>query len=183
MNARPLILIATLAAAGSLRAAEEEFTHRVFGLFAPERETALRDALTKIGVTLVRVDFPNAEATVRFDPAIVFKDTKPEKLTDRLNESLRDATRATFSIAPRIPRENLTTVEIAVAGCDCPACNFAAYEVLAQIDGVAAATVSFRTGKATARIDSAKTNRTALEEALKKRGVTLPAPPPTEPAK
>jgi hypothetical protein len=42
-----------------------------------------------------------------------------------------------------------------------------------QLKGVARATASFKNGKVTALIDPQETNRLALEEALKKKGVAL----------
>jgi copper chaperone CopZ len=63
-----------------------------------------------------------------------------------------------------------------VLGLDCKACALAAYESIAKIDGVEQATASFRDGLVTARIDPARTSRAALEEILKKRGVTLKGP-------
>jgi hypothetical protein len=52
----------------------------------------------------------------------------------------------------------------------------AVYDILARIEGVEQATASFRDGRATAWIDPNKTNRSVLEETLKKRGVQLKLP-------
>ena len=171
-----LILTATVTIAG-----EENVTHRVTGLFSRDREADLRAALEKLpDVKLVSVDFERAEAVFAYDAAVAFKDTKAEKLVERFDELLRNATHHTLGIAPRIatPREKLTRIEIGVVGVDCKACALAAYESIYKMEGVAAATASFRDGKVTALIDPEKTNRPALEDALTKRNVTLVKPVP-----
>ena len=128
---------------------------------------------------LVSLDFAHAEAVFSYDPAVAFKDTKPEQIVERFNDLLRNATRTTFGIAKLdpTPKDKLTRVEIPVAGMDCKACCLAAYEVIYQINGVTAATASFKEGMLTALIDSSRTNREALETALKNRNVTLKAKP------
>ena len=119
----------------------------------------------------------HAEAVFRYEPAVAFKGTKPADITKRFDEMIRNATRSTLGIAPLITtsREKLTRLEIPAAGCDCKACCLAAYESIYKIDGVAQATVSFKESRITALIDPDKTGHTVLEEALKKRGVELPA--------
>lgn len=179
MTARPLLRLGccTLLLAAPARAEEQDFTHRILGLFAPEREQALRQTVATLpGITLVQVDFASAEATFRFDPAVVFSDTTPEGLTERLDNALRTVSRSTFRLAPRMPRASLVPVEIGVAGCDCAGCHFAAYDILARLEGVAAATVSFKLQRATARIDPQKTSRDALVKALQERGVRVLPP-------
>ena len=159
---------------------EASFTHRVTGLFSPNREADLRAAIEKVpGVKLVSLDFAHAEAVFSYDPAIAFKDTKPEQIVERFNDLLRNATRSMFGIAKLdpTPKDKLTRVEIPVAGMDCKACCLAAYEIIYQIDGVTAATASFKDGLITALIDPSRTNREALETALKARNVTLKAKP------
>jgi copper chaperone CopZ len=110
-------------------------------------------------VKLVRIDFEHAEAVFTYDPAVAFKGTKPEAIAGRFNELLRNVSHSTLSIAPLepVPKEELTRIEIAVAGLDCKACALAAYESIYKIDGVAAATVSFKEGRIAARIDPRKT--------------------------
>jgi copper chaperone CopZ len=157
-------------------AGETTATHRITGLFSPERESDLRAAIEQIpNVKLVRIDFEHAEAVFTYDPAVAFKGTKPEAIAGRFNELLRNVSHSTLSIAPLepVPKEELTRIEIAVAGLDCKACALAAYESIYKIDGVAAATVSFKEGRIAARIDPRKTGRPALESALKKRGVDV----------
>ena len=157
----------------------ETITHRITGLFSPQREGALRAAMEKLpGVKLVSVDFAHAEAVFAYDATVAFKDTKPEQVVERFNDLLRNATRHTIGIAPLIatPKDKLSRIEIAVAGCDCPACGLAAYESIFKIAGVAAATVNFKDGRIVALVDAETTNRTALEAALKKRGVEMKTP-------
>ncbi len=164
-------------------AGEETVTHRITGLFSKDREAGLRAAVARIpGLTLVSLDFDHAEAVFRYDPAIAFKGTpaEPAKIIERLHSELGGVSRNTFGAAPRLttPREKIQRIEIPAAGCDCPACNLVACESISKIEGVAQATSNFREGKITALIDPEKTNRAALEDALKKRGVTLtPAGP------
>ena len=163
----------------SLPAAEQEITHRVTGLFSPVREADLRAAVTNLaGVSIVRADFPHAEVVFRYDPVVAFKGTKPEKLVERFNDALRSASHHTLGIAPLLatPHDKLTRVEFSVGGCDCKACNLAAYESISKIDGVAQATASFKEGRITALIDTNQTDRAALEAALRKREVTLKKP-------
>jgi copper chaperone CopZ len=65
---------------------------------------------------------------------------------------------------------------IPAAGLDCKACCLAAYEAVAAIDGVEQATASFKEGKITALIDPARTDPAKLEDALRKKGVSLGKP-------
>jgi copper chaperone CopZ len=153
---------------------ETTATHRVTGLFSPDREADLRAALEKIpDVKLLRLDFEYAEAEFSYDPAVAFKGTKPENIASRFNELLRNASGSTLGIAPLEAKASLTRVEISVAGLDCKACALAAYESISKIDGVAAAQVSFKEGRVTAMVDGKKTDRAALADALKKRGVEV----------
>ena len=174
-------LLLLLLSFGTAFCAEENFTYRVTGLFAPEREAVFRETVAQLpGIKLVSVDFANAEAVFAFDPAVAFKDAKPDKIVQRLNELVGGKTRNTLGIAAVLPtaKDKLTRIEIAVGGCDCKACGLAAYESISKLEGVAAATVSFRDGKLVALIDSEKTDRAAIEAALKKRNVSiLPSSP------
>ena len=154
----------------------QEVTHRVTGLFAPEREADLRDAVKGMsGVELVRVDVERGEAVFAYDPDVLLKNTKPSERVKRFDQLLRQASRHTFGARPplTVPWEKLVKVEIPVAGLDCPGCDLAAYESVSKIDGVEQATASFREGRLTARIDPDRTSRDALVEALKKRRVGL----------
>lgn len=155
----------------------ERFTYRIQGLFSPDREKDLKLAFADLpDITFVSVNFDDAEITVEFVPAKVFPGAKPEQVLQRLDDKVRNATRSTFSVKPRrtIPREKLEQIVIPAAGCDCKACCFAAYEAIANIDGVFQATASFKEGKITALIDPTKTDRAKLETALRKREVSIP---------
>ena len=176
------LLACSVFAADEKPAPPQNFTHRITGLFSPERETALRTALEKLpDVKLVSVDFEHAEGVFSYDPAVAFKGVKPEDVTKRFDELLRNATRSTLGIAPLIttPHDKFTRIEIPVIGLDCQACALATYEAIYKIDGVAAATVDYKEGRVTALIDSGKTAQPALEDALKKREVKLKTPPKT----
>lgn len=157
----------------------QNFTHRVTGLFSPDREADLRAALQAIpDVKLVHLDFEHAEAVFSYDPAVAFNGVKAEGIVERFNEMLRRASHHSMGIAPldTTPKAKLTPIEIPVTGLDCKACSLAAYEMIYKIDGVAAATASFKQGRVTALIDTNRTDRSALEAALKKRGVTVGTP-------
>ena len=170
------VFLVGTAAAQEKPAKSEKFTYRVFGLFAPDREKDLRKAFEELpDLTLVAINFDDAEITVEFDPAKVFPGTKPAEVVDRFNDKLRSVTRYTFGTKPRrtIARDKLEQVVIPVAGLDCKACSLAAYEIVAPIEGVWQATASFKDGRVTALIDPAKTNRAALEDTLRKRGVDV----------
>jgi copper chaperone CopZ len=153
--------------------------YQVTGLFATDREQDLRDTVEKIPhVKLVSIDFPNAEATFEYDPAKAFSGAKPDQILQRLDNLVKSASSHTFGIKPlrSVPLDRLRLIEIPVAGLDCKACCLAAYEAVARLDGVERATASFREGRVTALIDPEKTDRARLEDALKKRGVTLKSP-------
>ncbi|MEA3210708.1 MAG: hypothetical protein QOE70_3765 [Chthoniobacter sp.] len=170
------VAVALLVVAFPACADEQTSRHAITGLFSPDRETDLRTLVEKIpGLKLVSIDFDNAEAAFNYDPAQLFPGAKPEQVAELLDKMLKEASRATFGIKPLStkPRDQLTLVEIPVVGLDCKACGLAAYEAIAKIDGVERATASFKDGLVTARIDPAKTNRAALEEALKKKNVKL----------
>ncbi|MDY3552975.1 hypothetical protein R5W24_002065 [Gemmata sp. JC717] len=156
----------------------ERATFRVLGLFSPDRETDLREALKAVpDVTWVGVNFADAELTVEFVPAKAFPGTKPEQIAERFDQKLRDATQHTFGVKPRrtVPRDKLKEVVIPAPILDCKACCLAAYEAVAKIDGVEQATATFKDGgKVTALIDPAKTDRAKLEDALRSAGVPIP---------
>ena len=155
----------------------ETSTQRIAGLFAPDREADLRAALQEIpGVELVSVDFNFAEATFRYEPGVAFPGIKAADAPKRLAEKLRSASNSTFnlqSLDSGIAKDQLTRVEIPIAGLDCRACSLAAYEIIAKVEGVYQATASFHDGKATALIDPKKTNKEAIVAALKKRNVSV----------
>lgn len=155
------------------------FSWRVTGLFSRDREADLREVVKSFpNIQLEAVDFATAEARFRFDPATAFPGAKPEQILERLDNQIRHASRHTFGLKPLItlPREKLQFVEIRVAGLDCKACCLVAYEAIYKIDGVEQATASFRDGLVTAWIDPQKTDRAALEDALRKKRVPVVAP-------
>ena len=96
-------------------------------------------------------------------------------MTELVNDKLRSATHATFGVKPRstAARDKLKELVIPVAGLDCKACCLAAYEIVAQVDGVVQATASFKDGRVTAKVDPSKADQAKLEEALRKRGVAV----------
>ena len=177
-----LVLAATLAQAKA-EPQPVEVKHRITGLFAPDRVDDLRASFRKIAdVTLVSVDFDRAEAVLSYLPQKLSnkkqEQEREKEILERLDNLLRQASSHTFGVKAlsTTPADKLTRIEIPVLGLDCRACCLAAYEVIAKIDGVEAATCSFKESRMSALIDPGKTGRAALEEALKKRGVTLKSP-------
>ena len=157
-------------------ASADTVKHQITGLFMPERERDLREAMEKVPqIKLVSIDFKNAEATFEYDPAKVFPGAKPEQVVQRFDNLLKSASNSTFGIKPlrSLPLEKLRLIEIPVAGLDCKACCLAAYESVYKLEGVERATASFKEGRVTALIDPEKTDRAKLEAALKQRGVSL----------
>jgi len=169
------VLLALLALAAAPE--PQTFKYRVTGLFNRDRENDLREAVKKMtDVAIVSIDFDVAEVTFSYDPAKLFqKGTKEKDWLERFDGQLRQASSHTFGAKPlsETPKDKLTRVEIGVMGPDCKGWCLAAYEYVAKIDGVEQATASFKDGLVTALIDPAKTNRAALEDALKKRQVQL----------
>jgi len=160
-----------------LSAAEPEtFKYRVTGLWDHSREAELKETVSKIaGVTLVEVDFDTSEITLSYDQAKVFQKAKPKEVLERLDNWFRQNSGHTFGVRAvcATPKEKLVRVEIGVLGLDCKGCLLALYDSVAKIEGVEQATASFKESKLTALIDPEKTNKAALEDALKKRNVTL----------
>lgn len=152
---------------------------QVIGLFDSASEGELERGLKLLPeVKLVQLDSELQQVTLAYDPkSELLKNAKPNELAPRLGTRLRQLTR-TFSLAAvsELPRDQWERVEIRILGLDCRACCLAAYESLAQTEGVQQATASFRSGLAVAWIDPAKTNRAALEKALERRGVTISRP-------
>jgi hypothetical protein len=181
---RRLLFVAMLTGySGSWAAAQvkpapkpETITYRVTGLFSKDREADLRAAFKELpDFKLLAVDFDHAEVTLEFTLGTVFPGQKPERVTELVNDKVRSITHATFGIKPRsaVARDRLKEVVVPVAGLDCKACCLAAYEIVAQVDGVVQATASFKDGRVTARIDPSKADQGKLEEALRKRGVAV----------
>jgi copper chaperone CopZ len=167
---------------GALGLAEELpiAKHQVTGLFSKERIPDLQKTILKLpGIELVKVQFATAEAEFRYNAAKVFPNTPPEKITERFDNMLRDASRHTFGIKPlcATPRDKLQLVEIPVLGLDCKACCLAAYEAVYKLEGVEQATASFKDGLVTAWIYPETTDADKLKAALKQRNVTLKETP------
>lgn len=181
-----VLLVAFVAFAPALATADdkpapkpEHFTYRVLGLFSKDREADLREGFQDIPeIKLLSVNFDDAEITIEFAPAKLFPGQKPERIVELVNDKVRQATHHTFGVKPRstVPKDKLREVVIPVAGLDCKACCLAAYEIVAQVEGVVQATASFKDGQVTAKFDPSKTDRAKLEEALRKRGVHVGSP-------
>jgi hypothetical protein len=158
----------------------ERITYRLTGLFDKAREKDLRAGFDDLApdYKLIAVNFDDAEIIIEFSPAKLFPGQKPERVTELVNDKVRSVTHHTFGVKPRrtIPRDKLQHVVISAAGCDCKACNFAAYEIVANLEGVYQATASFKDGKITALIDPTVTDQSKLEDALRKRNVDLGKP-------
>ena len=169
---------APAAAEGDAKAAEgpQKVVHRVVGLFAPEREAALRKAVEKVeGVQLVSVDFDYAEATFAYDVARTFQGATPQQCTEKLNEWVRNASNQTLGVksARTTPREKLDRFEIVVGLLDCDACCLGVHDILAEQDGVEQAVVNPKDGRIKVLVDPAKTDKSKLEAALRQREVTV----------
>jgi copper chaperone CopZ len=171
--------VTNVAPADDKPAKPERHMYRIIGLFSPDREKDLRAGFAEMpDIKLVGVNFDDAEITVELIPSKVFPGAKTEQLVQALDQKVRQATRHTFGVKPRrdTPREKLKQVVIPVAGLDCKACCLAAYEAIANIDGVYQATASFKEGRITALIDPAKTNIEMLSSALRSKGVKVGNP-------
>lgn len=178
-------LLAMLSLLGVAALAEEEpagptrVTYQVRGLFCPEREQDLRTLVARElpAFTIVSVDFPRAEATFEFDPAVAFPReprAKAEVHLQRFSERLRSVSKETFGVFPlrKTPLESLEWIEIPLEGLDCMACSLAVYETLMMTKGVEQATASFKEGRALVLIDPKKVDQDALWKPLRERGVS-----------
>lgn len=179
-----LIAVLLCCTLGLLRAEEQTVTRRILGLSEPDRGTDLRECVKAMpDVQLVSLDYDTTEATFRYDVTKLIAGYNPKKppteeaITKRLDDLLRAASNGTFTLKPTatIPKDKMQAIEIKVGVLDCKGCRYGAYIVIAKLDGVEHATVS-NSGVIAAWIDPAKTNREALEAALKKARVELPAP-------
>jgi hypothetical protein len=180
-----LITIVVSFAAGMLCAEEQTSMHCIIGVSEPSREEDLREIVKTLpDVELVKFDGETTEATFRYDATKLISGYNPKKppnaedITKRLDDLLRTASKGTFTLKPlaTIPKDKMQAIEIKVGILDCKACRYGAYIVVAKLDGVERATVT-DASLLTVWIDPAKTNRSALEEALKKARVDLPPKP------
>lgn len=162
----------------------DESKHRVIGLSEPSREQDLREQVkTMPEVELAALNYDTTEVTFRYDVTKLITNYNPKKpptdevITKRLDELLRAASQGTFTLKPpaTLPPDQLQKVEVQCGLLDCKGCRYGAYLAIAKLDGVEHATVN-EAGLLTASIDPAKTNREALEEALKKARVELKTP-------
>ncbi|HLY11939.1 MAG TPA: heavy metal-associated domain-containing protein [Planctomycetota bacterium] len=172
-------MILLLAALSLLTPEVQPVKVRVTGLFNREREADLRAAIKSLPeLSIASLDFDTSEVTFSCDRVTLLgKGTEKQQL-ERFDTLIRNASTHTFGIRPlcATPKEKLTRIDIPVLGLDCRGCELAAYEVIFKMDGVEQATCSFKAGLMTALIDPEKTSKAALEEALKKRNVTLKSP-------
>ena len=155
-------------------------THRVTGLFSSDRQDDLREVIKNHlpEVKLVSIDEKTSEAVFIYDADKLFNRPTPEQIVERFDNLLRTHSQGTFGIRPvcAIPKDKLKRIEIPVVGLDCKGCCLGAYEAIYKIDGVEQATASFKEGLITALTNPELVDRAALEEALKKKGVTLMPP-------
>lgn len=182
MIARLLCAAVLLSCAGVARAGEtkppevkgpQTRTVRILGLCTPEREKDLREVVeTQPKVKLESINYARAEATFSYNTKEFGHDSLPHLIGARgfwVKET------------PRPPDDKLVTLEIPIQILDCAACCLGTYNSISKIDGLEQATVD-RKGKVVAVIDPTKTNREALEKAMKNAGVGIPEPP-KDPAK
>jgi copper chaperone CopZ len=156
---------------------------RLTGLFEPDRVADLhrqagvlsageKDAPTE--VRLVEVNYDTAVATFAYDPAAKpFKGADAKRVRELISNLLRGATKGTFDVFLLGDMKPGQEVRIPIAGLDCKGCAYGAYRVVAAIEGVERATVSFKEGWLAAWIDPAKTNQEALVAALEKARVDV----------
>ncbi|MFZ9862874.1 MAG: hypothetical protein ACO3GX_17525, partial [Gemmataceae bacterium] len=140
----------------------------------------LRELITSkfSGVVIKTFDIEKATVVLAFDPEKALNKAKPEQYLERLDNLVRPASNGTFSLLPdfKIQTGQLQRIEIMVAGLDCKACGFAAYEVVAKMDGVERATVSFREGRLLAWVDPSRVDKAALVKVLVQKRVEVKMP-------
>ena len=79
-------------------------------------------------------------------------------------------------VLPKLPREKLQKLELAVVGLDCKACSFAAYQTVMRLEGVEQCEVLFRETRVTAWVDASKIDKAKIEMALKEKGLKIRMP-------
>jgi hypothetical protein len=151
----------------------------IVGLFSPDREQDLRDVMADVPeFQLVRVDYDNARATFSYDVASLFAEQKPGKaptaseVEQRINALLARASSNTFALklSPTVPKQKLTRIELNVGILDCKGCQYAAYLATMKVPGVERATIA-RDGTLVAMVETGKTDKTAIKDALKKANI------------
>ena len=165
---------------GPVVAAEQMATFRLLGLFQPDRSEDFREIISsKIpDLAVTKIDYDLGIVELKFDPDKLLNKAKPEQYLERLENLIRQASYGTFSLIPlsKTNPEKVEKIEIKIAGLDCKACSFAAYDAVAKLDGVERATVSFKEGRLFAWIDPMKIDRDKLVDALLKKRVEVPKP-------
>lgn len=177
-----VVLCGCVAAAAPATAEAEELTCqvRIVGLFSPNRQTVLRNAIDDIvGLKLTALDMDTARATFSFDPKILFDGYDPKHprsdkaVQERLNGLIGQASDYTFSVGPcgDLPPDKLEKAEIRIGILDCIGCRCGVHQTVMRIEGVEQATVGQRL---IVRFDPSKTSQDAIEVVLKKAEVGLP---------
>ncbi len=182
---KTLLCFFALVLCSATHAAETRLTLRVSGLFQPDRKDDLQRVAGVLtikngddsgNVKLADVDYDNANATFVYEgESKIFKNVKPEDMSNRIDNALRQASNHTFTILPPgiIPHDKQREVKIQVGGMDCKACSFGLYLALYNQAGVDRVTASFKTGWVSAWIDPEKTSQETLEDVLRKRELTV----------
>ncbi len=162
----------------------EEMTVRILGFSHSERVADFQKMMTTLPeLTLVSLDGDKASVTLSYDPLVLTGKPKPKpdeltpaKLLERIDNLIGKASVRTFSaVKPTgITDDKLTKVEVQVGVLDCKGCRYGAYIAIAKIEGVERASVNSDSRTLTAWIDATKTNKEAIEAALKKARVELP---------
>jgi len=184
----PFLIIALLCWRGGLLEAEEQSsTYRLIGLFEPSRQDDFRDLMSNIPeLQIAKLDFEKDEVTLSYELPKLFidgkvpKDLPPDKLMERINNLIGSKSgrhKNTFKLTAlsKLPAHQQTRVDIKIGILDCKGCRYGVYQIVNKIDGVERVTVGVETPMVTAWIDPAKTNREAIEAALKKAQVAVPA--------
>lgn len=151
---------------------------QVIGLFDRRRIDEFKNLFADFPeARLINVNFETARATIAIAAeSDLFRGAQTEQIVERLHNRVRQLSEHTLGL--QLPAQTvddeLTVIEIPIVGLDCQACSLAVYETLMKVDGVVRAQVSFADGRAKVRVDPTITDLAALEEALKKKGVSLP---------
>ena len=160
-------------------AAQQEW--QVRGLFDRRRVEEFQQLFADIPeAKLINVNFATARATIAIaSESELFRGASTDQIVERLHNRIRQLSEYTIGVQlpPQARQDALTEIEIPIVGLDCRACSLAVYETLMNVDGVVRAQASFGNGRATAWIDGNTTDRSALEAALRQKGVQLSTSP------
>ncbi|MFN0077267.1 MAG: heavy-metal-associated domain-containing protein [Prosthecobacter sp.] len=161
----------------------EEMTVRILGFSHEERIADFHKMIATLPeLKLVTLDADKASATLSYDPLVLLGKPKPkpeelapEKILERIDNLIGKASVRTFTAtkATGIADGKLTQVQVKVGVLDCKGCRYGAYIAIAKIEGVERASVNSDSRTLTAWIDATKTNKEAIEAALKKARVEL----------